>query len=673
MFLGVDYYPEYWDEELIDSDLEKMVEMGVTIVRIGEFSWHLMEKTEGEYDFSYFDRVVHKLKSKGIKIVFGTPTATFPAWLAKKAGDEILSVDENLQQRTYGGRRVYCFNSETYKGYCDGIVARLISHYRNEESIIAWQMDNEPGHEGSDSCYCETCKKEFRGFLKKKYISIDALNKAYGTIFWGQTYNDFDEVPLPVKTITQHNPALQLDYARFRSESLKGFIAEQASLVRRCMGSHQQLTVNLEGGFFEKWFDFEKTAVLGDFVAYDNYPVWGGLKEPLPPAEIAMGLDFIRGLSYGLNGKHKSTNEGNSKLLDPSGANAHGSFWVMEQLMGAQGHNVIGYRPRPNQAAMWSWQAMARGCSNMLYFSWRSMTRGTEQFCHGLMGHDNEPSVEAEEAKLFFDKKKELTLKDHFGQIKPEVAVLYDYDNIWSWRIQPQSGAFDFKTELMRLYTPFHDLNTWLEVIPSNREIEAFKVVVVPVMQIISKALGEKLSRFAKNGGTVVFSFRAGLRDENNNILETVLPGVVSEMCGIKINAYEALQTGQSEGVLGVGDMKGLSGRCSVWRDFIKTETAETLCTYEDSFYKNYSCITENDYGNGKVFYIGAGVDSGTMRQLVERIVGLSGIETIKAEYGLEICKRIIDGKTNLLYMNHTGESKEYEGKTIPPYGFGTI
>jgi len=658
MFLGVDYYPEYWKEELIESDLEKMVEMGVTIVRIGEFSWHLMEKTEGEYDFSYFDKVVHMLKHKGIKIVFGTPTATFPAWLAKKYGDEILSVDENFQQRTYGGRRVYCFNSGTYREYCDGIVARLVSHYRNEEAIIAWQMDNEPGHEGSDSCFCETCKKEFRGFLKKKYIRIDKLNEAYGTIFWGQTYNDFEEVPLPGKTITQHNPALMLDYARFRSESLRGFMAEQASLIRRCMGSHQQLTVNLEGGFFEKWFDFEKTAVLGDFVAYDNYPVWGGLKEPLPPAEIAMGLDFIRGLSYGLHNK---------------GGKAQGSFWIMEQLMGAQGHNIIGYRPRPNQAAMWSWQAMARGCSNMLYFSWRSMTRGTEQFCHGLMGHDNMPSVEAEEAKLFFDKKKELTQEDVFGQIKSEAAVLYDYDNIWSWRIQPQSSAFDFKTELMRLYTPFHDLNAWLDVIPTHREIADYKVVLVPVLQFVSPELGEKLKRFAKNGGTVIFSFRAGLRDENNNILEASLPGIVSEMCGIKVAAYEALQVGQREELIGIGDMKGLSGQCEVWRDFVKVETAETLCTYGDPFYKDYSCITENSYGKGKVLYIGAGVDSGTMRQLVERVVSWSGIETTKAEYGVEVCKRIIDGKRRLLYMNHRGETKELEGKEIPPYGFGVI
>ena len=663
MFLGVDYYPEYWDENLIDGDLDKMIEMGIDIVRIGEFSWHLMEMTEGEYDFSYFDRILKKIKSRGLKVVFGTPTATFPAWLAKKAGDQILSVDESLQQRSYGGRRVYCFNSDVYREYCDELVSRLVSHFRTEEAIIAWQIDNEPGHENSDSCYCDHCKNEFREFLIKKYIDINTLNDAYGTVFWGQTYNNFDEIPLPAKTITQHNPALRLDYARFRSESLRGFIAEQAQLVRRCKGSHQQLTVNLPGGFFEKWVDFEKTAVLGDFVSYDNYPVWGGLSEPLPAAEIAMGLDFIRGLSYGI-----STN-----LIDPSGAPAQGSFWVMEQLMGAQGHDIIGYRPRPNQAAMWSWQAVARGCSNMLYFSWRSMTRGTEQFCHGLMGHDNMPGTEAEEAKLFFNRKKQLIETDKFATIKAEVAVLYDYDNIWSWRIQPQSSAFDFKTEFMRMYSPFHGMNALMDVIPASRNLNGYKVVVVPVMQIISGNLAERLKNFASEGGTVLFSFRAGLRNQNNNIEESSLPGAVSEMCGIKVKAYEALQERQIAEIKGVGTMKGFSGSCKVWRDFIKTDTAETLYIYRDSFSREYSCVTENTFGFGKVFYIGAGVDSITMKLVAERVAGGCGIQAFKAADGIEICHRLIDGEPVLMYMNHTSETKNYKDVEIEPFGFGVL
>ncbi|WP_084106767.1 beta-galactosidase [Caloramator proteoclasticus] len=212
-FFGVDYYPEHWPVEMMDKDIDRMVDMGVEVVRIGEFAWHIMEKEEGKYDFSFFDMVIEKLKKRGIKVIFGTPTATPPAWLINKY-PEILQRDENLMPRSFGGRRMYCYNNETYREYTKKIVTELANHYKNEDSIIAWQIDNEFGHEGSDLCFCDTCKRGFRNYLKEKYGTVDNLNNTWGTVFWSQTYNSFDEIPLPLKTITYHNPSMQLDYKR---------------------------------------------------------------------------------------------------------------------------------------------------------------------------------------------------------------------------------------------------------------------------------------------------------------------------------------------------------------------------------------------------------------------------------------------------------------------------
>nr|WP_238159125.1 beta-galactosidase [Priestia megaterium]MDH3169756.1 beta-galactosidase [Priestia megaterium] len=94
MYIGVDYYPEHWPENMIEEDIQGIKELGSNMVRIGEFAWHLMEPKEGEYDFSFFDSVIKKLKKQNIDVMFGTPTATFPAWLAKQH-PSILSKDEN--------------------------------------------------------------------------------------------------------------------------------------------------------------------------------------------------------------------------------------------------------------------------------------------------------------------------------------------------------------------------------------------------------------------------------------------------------------------------------------------------------------------------------------------------------------------------------------------------
>ena len=336
MYLGVDYYPEHWDKSMIDEDLDNILELNCNVIRIGEFAWHMMESTEGNFDFSYFDRVIEKAKQKGLKVIFGTPTATMPAWLANKY-PEVLSEDEFNNKRVFGGRRQYCFNSKTYHKYSEIIIRELANHYKNEESIVAWQIDNEFGHEGSDLCYCDLCKKEFNEYLKEKYNNdINKLNETWGTIFWSQTYNTFEEIPLPKPTITTHNPSLRMEHERFRSESIEKYAKFQVDLLKEILGKDSVIIHDFSGGYFDKSYDFSKVGKHMDVVAYNNYPVWGGQKEPIPAWEIACGLDYMRGIK---------------------GQN----FWITEAIMGAQGHDVIGYLPRPRQAKMWSYQGIAHG------------------------------------------------------------------------------------------------------------------------------------------------------------------------------------------------------------------------------------------------------------------------------------------------------------------------
>ena len=189
MWLGVDYYPEQWDPALMEADMDTIREMGGNVIRIAEFSWHLMEKVERQYDFSFFDGVIAMAKEKGLKVIMGTPTAAIPAWLAKKH-PSILSQFENGQKRTFGGRHVYCFNSPEMYEYSEKIIRALVGHYRGEKQIVAWQIDNEIGHEGSDLCWCPQCQKAFQSFLSEKFGGdIDKLNDTYGTTFWSQEYN----------------------------------------------------------------------------------------------------------------------------------------------------------------------------------------------------------------------------------------------------------------------------------------------------------------------------------------------------------------------------------------------------------------------------------------------------------------------------------------------------
>ena len=103
MLLGVDYYPEQWDTSLMDADMDRILELGCNVIRIGEFAWHRMEKQEGQFDFSYFDGVIAMAKQKDLQVIFGTPTATPPAWFIAKYPD-ILSRFPDGSPRAFGGR-----------------------------------------------------------------------------------------------------------------------------------------------------------------------------------------------------------------------------------------------------------------------------------------------------------------------------------------------------------------------------------------------------------------------------------------------------------------------------------------------------------------------------------------------------------------------------------------
>ncbi|ARI76146.1 beta-galactosidase [Halobacillus mangrovi] len=641
-YLGVDYYPEHWPKEKIPEDLEGIKGLGANIVRIGEFAWHRMEPEEGQFDFSFFDEVIEKVKQQGLKVMFGTPTATFPAWLAKKE-PSILSEDEFGNPRVFGGRRQYCFNSDAYRNYAAVITRKLVEHYRDEEVIISWQIDNEFGHEGSDMCYCDQCHTKFQDYLEEKYSSIDALNDEWGTIFWGQTYNDFSEIPAPKPTVTTHNPSLKLEWARFRSASLNQFAHEMTRIVQEEKGAHQDVTTNVSGGFFGKWFDHAENVKLMDYVSYDNYPVWGGLEEPVSPAEIAMTHDFNRGL-------------------------LNKNYWIVEELMGAQGHDVIGYLPRPNQAKMWSYQAFAHGCSNMLYFRWRGMTQGAEQFCYGVVDHDNVYGRKYKEVQSLFG---DIKNYEHVlnSEIQSDIAVLYDYDNIWSWRGQIQSKDFDFNEELLRLYRPFYNLNSRIDVIPADRAIDAYKVVVVPVMQVMDEGLADRLRAFAERGGTVIFSYRTGLKGKDNNLrLGEVQPGLVRDLVGARIEEIESLTKAHALELKGEGEFASVPAHISVWRDLLVAESADVLYSYQDQFYSDYAAVTKNDFGEGTVYYIGGGLDEAALDVIAEKVVEDHFIGYEKSDENVEVYRRETEEASYLFVMNHSDEIKKHGEIELQPY-----
>ena len=642
MFLGVDYYPEQWSPDLLEEDLDNICELGCNVIRIAEFGWHLMEKTEGCFDFSFFDHVIERAKARGLSIVMGTPTATIPAWLAKKHLD-ILSEFEDGTKRTFGGRHVYCFNSPEMYRYSEAIIRAMAEHYKDEKAIVAWQIDNEFGHEGSDVCWCGHCREAFRAYLREKFGGdIHKLNETYGTTFWSQEYNDFDEIPLPAPTITTHNPALRLDWERFRSESIVNFAAFQVRLLHEIIPGVVVIH-DFPGGGLGKHVDYSAVSKYLEVAAYNNYPVWGGQREPLAPNEIAFGLDYIRGLK---------------------GRN----FWITEAIMGAQGHDVTGFSPRPNQAKLWSYQGMARGCASLFYFRYRGATKGAEQFCYGVLDADNVKRRKFYEVQSFFQ-----DIRSYAAQLESpmssEVAIVYDYDSLAAFRIQRQSVLLDCEGEMKKYHKFFYDRNVPVDVIPWDRDFAGYKVLILPQMIVTKPELQERVRAFAEKGGTVVLTYRDFVKDSANNlVLGKQIPLDFDDFTGVCVAETESLQEGQEFPLQGEGDFADLRGQGGIFRDMLVPQGAEVLLRYQDPFYQEFAAVTRKTCKDGDVYYLGCGLEEDVLSRLLETISHRQNIPLALSEPGVEVVYRG-DGEDRIcMVMNHNAREASYAGKTLAPF-----
>lgn len=624
MLLGVDYYPEQWPLELLEEDLDQIRQLGCNVIRIGEFAWKLMEPQEGVYDFSFFDHVISRAKERGLKIIFGTPTATPPAWLAAR-WPEVLSHFEDGTSRAFGGRHVCCYSSPVYREYCSRIVTKLAEHYREEPAIIAWQLDNELSHEGSDLCWCGNCRDRFRQWLHDRFEGdIQRLNEAFGTVFWGQQYGDFGEIPLPSSTITTHNPALRLCWEQFRAFLLEDFISQQAQLVRRVI-PQAKILHDFPGGGLGKHADFAAMAQCLDQAAYNNYPVWGGQKEPLPPHEIAFGLDYIRGLR-------------------------RQNFMITEAIMGAQGHDITGYLPRPGQAKLWSWQGMAHGCDSLLYFRYRGAAAGAEQFCYGLLDPDNIPRRRFREAGDFFRDVKEyedvLT-----APISSPICILYDFDSLASFRIQRQSLLLNCEREMKELYRVFFRTNQMVDIIPSREDFSSYKIVVVPNMIVTDKEFLTRLKEYVAAGGCAVVTYRTSVKDRNNNLVfGKVLPVDCDDLLGVTVEETESVQEYDLFPLRGAD---GQTGSAGIFRDMLQPTTAQVLYRYDDPFYQNYAAVTMNPWGRGRAYYLGTSLERKLLEEVLREAMSFAQLTPVETPDGVEAVVRKGEKRTVRFLLNH--------------------
>ncbi|MBK0036272.1 MULTISPECIES: beta-galactosidase [unclassified Enterococcus] len=622
ILFGGDYNPNQWPKEIWEEDIRIFKKASINSATVNVFSWAKIQPSENCYDFEELDQIIERLSKEGFDIVLATSTAALPAWMFKKY-PEVARTDYDGRRHKFGQRHNACPNSLVYQKYAERLATKLAERYGENPQVSCWHINNEYGGE----CYCENCEKAFRVWLKDKYQTIEAVNKAWNMEFWGHTVYEWDEIVLPnalSEGIGYEKTAfagISIDYRRFNSDSLlKNYMMERDAI--RKIDPTTPITTNLMGTF--KGLDYFKWAKEMDLVSWDNYPSYN-----TPWSLVAMTHDLMRGLKQ-----------------QP--------FMLMEQTPSQQNWQPYNSLKKPGQMRAQSYQTIAHGADTIQYFQLRRSVGACEKF-HGAViehvGHED-TRVFRETAALGAEL---AQLSDIIGtQSQAQVALIFDWDNYWA--LEYTSGpTVDLKyvEQIHRYYRYFYEQNIAVDLIPVDADLSKYKLVAAPVLYMIKEGMQERLTDYVKQGGALLTTYMSGIVDQSDNVHLGGYPGPLRELAGIWVEEIDALAPEQSNGVSLVNEE--LTGTSNLVSDLIHLETAEALAHYTSNFYAGMPAVTKNTFGEGTVYYFGGQLEDQLQDQLFKTIVEETDITpVIKEATKLEVaCRENAEAKFFVIINFH--------------------
>jgi len=626
---GGDYNPDQWDDAVIQEDMRLFKKAHINLVTLPVFSWAKLEPDEGIYDFGWLDNILDIIAKNGISVSLATPTAAQPAWLSARY-PEVLPVDRVGRRRTHGMRVFFCVNSLKYRERAAAIAEQMALRYKNHPSLVMWHVANEYG----TRCYCPACQAGFRLWLRKRYGSIENVNRCWYTGFWGRTVYSFDEIFFPTELNDDYrfNPVIALDYERFLTDSTIDCYLNEYNILKKHTPDIP-ISTNMSG-FIKKLNQFEFTKHM-DYVGWDNYP------SPSDPLFfVAFKHDLMRGLKDGA------------------------SYLLMEQSPNQQNWQPYNKLKKPGEVRRLSYQAIARGADSCLFFQLRQSMGGQEKW-HGAViahaGHENTRIF-----KECVQIGEELSgLGDVFlrGRTPAKVGMFFDWDN-WN-AVELSSGPskdLNYLKFVSDIYKPFYDTNIAVDMLHVNRDLSGYDIIAAPMLYMLKPGVADRITEFVKNGGYFIATAMTGLVDENDQSSFGEYPGELKDVLGIWVEETDALYAEEQNTMK---PAQGLSGiftgtyTCSFLCDIIHLRSAKALMFYGEDFYAGHPCVTVNEYGKGKAFYMGTKPNDSFLKDFMGMIVDEKQIQpAYKADGGIEVTERISEkGRTMFVINNNSYKS----------------
>ncbi|MEM9433105.1 MAG: beta-galactosidase [Pseudomonadota bacterium] len=621
--LGVCYYPEHWPEKLWAEDAARMVEAGLSWVRIGEFAWSVLEPRPGEINTAWLDRAIDVLGSAGLKVILGTPTATPPRWMATKHPD-MFALDEYGRTRGFGSRRHYCFSHPGYLQECRRITELLARRFGENPHVAAWQTDNEYGCHDTTLSYSDAARRAFRDWLARTYQSPEALNRAWGNIFWSMNYEEFEEVDLPNLTVTEPNPSHALAFRRFSSDQVLSFNRAQVDILRRHTSA--PILHNYMGRITE--FDHFKMGEDLDIATWDSYPL-GFLED-----RLGDGSDHKRAYARQGDPDFQAFHHDLYRRV------GNGRWWIIEQQPGPVNWAPVNPAPLPGMVRLWSWEAFAHGAETVCYFRWRQVPFAQEQMHAGLRRVDDAETQGLTEAKQVAA---ELSQMPETAPASAPVALVFDYASAWSAEVQPQGSGFSYFRLVFEAYRALRKLGLNIDILsPDCTDFSAYKLLLAPGLTTMPDSFASALERF---DGHALLGPRFNDKTAELTIpvpLPPAIPGIDTTVA--RVETFRADQPRRLEH----------AGAAIHWMEELEG-TAPVLRRAGDG--------APVHVGTERLSYLGIWPDPEAWQEILTDLCNSAGIEVVDLPDGL----RRRATQTHMIYFNYAAHGSAIGDLTVEP------
>jgi beta-galactosidase len=627
LYVGTNYHPHDLSPQQYIRDIKLMKEAGFTVVRMGHLAWDSYEPEEGEFKFEWFDKVMDQMADAGIKVILDIAVRPAPLWLHKKYPSiNIVDTEGNIQYPNT--RYMEDVGNPIFQSYALRFTDEMTKHYGNHPALLAFGIDNEPS--GGKVSYSEEVKNRFIFWLKQKYKTTDALNKAWAGQRWSRKISQFDEIGLPIlnDAIRGGAPERKLDFQQFLSDEINNFYFKMIDIVNQ--NAPDALT-NTNAWYYcesDKYYDYAPMAYSGKMTREGNgfYP--------------GMSLLSDNGIKDALFGITRIQYESKTP------------FWCNE---------FTSMTAVPGAIRKQAYLTLMYGNQMICGWTWQTMNGGEEQYLQGMMDWDGKTNSKYEEYKQIAQEFKKIAPWFPY-QLKAEVALAYTFPSQVASKARLYPADVHEK-QVRQCFDLFYDRNMDVCMIDPERSFLNYKLLIIPGMSIINETTALKIRKFIKEGGTVVMTSRSGMVDENGKVITTTQPAYLNDVFGIRIGGYNETKIINEISKLSYKDK---SLKITYRNNDIEVESSKydliepqgaTVLGNISSLDKDYPIVTSNIYGKGRAIYIGLSANSNLLSPIIDSLIAELNLRK-GPEMPVGIKARQVDDK-HILLFNMTNEPKE--------------